>query len=244
MNVIYNDKARRMIEAMTAAGSAPPGRAARAGRGMRVQGWNVPDASADQSPRVPAGGRIDRRRCCRGGSGWRCPCRGTKAPPGAQSFDVPADPTKELGRAVAADGGYGSRSQFESEVRWRFPTANEYTSWSMTPLDKMVGNLTASGLHFERHHGGIPPSTPAKHMLVVHGMVGQAKKFTMADLKRFPTVTRKYFIECSGNGLTEWNKPTLKTVQGTHGLISTSEWLLHPYLLCYHYHNHCHYKVL
>ncbi len=50
------------------------------------------------------------------------------------------------------------------------------------------------------------------------------RKFTMADLKRFPSVTRKYFIECSGNGLTEWNKPTLKTVQGTHGLLSTSEW--------------------
>ena len=46
----------------------------------------------------------------------------------------------------------------------------------------------------------------------------------MADIKRFPSVTRKHFIECSGNGLTEWNKPTLKTVQGTHGLLSTSEW--------------------
>jgi sulfane dehydrogenase subunit SoxC len=46
----------------------------------------------------------------------------------------------------------------------------------------------------------------------------------MDDLKRFPSVTRKHFIECSGNGLTEWNKPTLKTVQGTHGLLSTSEW--------------------
>jgi sulfane dehydrogenase subunit SoxC len=68
---------------------------------------------------------------------------------------VPADPTTEQGRAVAADGGYGSRSQFETEVRVRFPTANEYTSWSFTPLDKMLGNLTASGLHFERHHGGI-----------------------------------------------------------------------------------------
>jgi sulfane dehydrogenase subunit SoxC len=147
-----------------------------------------------------------------------------KAPPGAVYYDAPADPTKELGRAVAADGGYGSRSQFETEVRTRFPTANEYTSWSFTPLDKMVGNLTASGLHFERHHGGIPTIDPANHSLVVHGMVGTPKKFSMADLKRFPSVTRKHFIECSGNGLTEWNKPTLKTVQGTHGLLSTSEW--------------------
>ena len=148
-----------------------------------------------------------------------------KAPPGAVHFDVPADPTKEQGRAVAADGGYGSRSQFETEVRWRFPTANENTSWSMTPLDKMLGNLTASGLHFERHHGGIPTIDPARHTMIVHGMVDTPKKFTMADLKRFPSVTRKYFIECSGNGLTEWNKPTLKTVQGTHGLLSTGNWL-------------------
>src|SRR5271169_146978 len=94
-----------------------------------------------------------------------------KAPPGAIHYSVAADPTKEQGRAVAADGGYGSRSQFETEVRWRFPTANEYTSWSMSPLDQMVGTLTPSGLHFERHHGGIPTIDPANHMLFIHGMV-------------------------------------------------------------------------
>jgi sulfane dehydrogenase subunit SoxC len=152
------------------------------------------------------------------------PADAQQAPPGAQYFDVPADPTKQQGRPTAADGGYGSRSQFETEVRWRFPTPNENTSWSMTPLDKMLGNLTASGLHFERHHAGIPTIDPAKHMLVVHGMVDGPRKFTMADLKRFPSVTRRHFIECSGNSSTEWNKPTLKTVQGTHGLLSTSEW--------------------
>jgi len=27
----------------------------------------------------------------------------------------------------------------------------------------------------------------------------------------------------------EWNKPTLKTVQGTHGLLSTSEWTGVPF---------------
>src|SRR5215831_5648687 len=147
-----------------------------------------------------------------------------QAPPGAIRFDVPQDPTKEQGRAVGADGGYGSRSQFETEVRVRFATPNENTSWSFTPLDKMLGNTTASALHFERHHGGTPTIDPSKHVLYVHGMVDGPRKFTMADLKRFPCVTRKHFIECSGNGLTEWNKPTLKTVQGTHGLLSTSEW--------------------
>jgi sulfane dehydrogenase subunit SoxC len=157
------------------------------------------------------------------------PAVAQQAPPGAQHFDVPADPTKEQGRPTVGDGGYGSRSQFESEVRVRYPTPTEYSSWSLTPLDKMVGNLTASGLHFERHHGGIPTIDPAKHMLFVHGMVDKPLKFTMADLKRFPSVTRRHFIECSGNGLTEWKKPTMKNVQGTHGLLSTSEWTGVPF---------------
>ncbi len=152
-----------------------------------------------------------------------------KAPPGAASYDVPPDPTKVQGRAIGEDGGYGTRSQFETELRMRFPTANAYTSWSFTPLQNMQGNITASGLHFERDHNGIPTIDPSRHMLVVHGMVGTPKKFTMADLKRFPFVTRRHFIECSGNGLTEWNKPTLKTVQGTHGLLSTSEWTGIPF---------------
>ena len=55
-------------------------------------------------------------------------------------------------------------------------------------------------------------------------MVDQPMRFTMDDLKRLPSVSRIHFIECSGNGLTEWSGPTLKTVQGTHGLTSTSEW--------------------
>ena len=137
---------------------------------------------------------------------------------------MPDDPTREQGRAVGADGGYGSRSQFEKAVRVRYPTPNENTSWSLTPLAALVGNLTPSGLHFERHHGGIPTIDPDRHSLVVHGLVGTPKRFSMDDLRRLPSVTRKHFIECSGNGLTEWKKPTLKTVQGTHGLLSTSEW--------------------
>src|SRR4051794_8748990 len=70
--------------------------------------------------------------------------------------------------------------------------------------------------------GAAPPRR--RFMLYVHGMVKQAKKFSMADIKRYPALSRIMFLECSGNGLTEWAKPTLKTVQGTHGLTSTSEW--------------------
>ena len=146
------------------------------------------------------------------------------APAGAGELPVPDDPTKIQGRLTNDDGGYGSRSQFETEVRWRFPTATRESSWTMTPLESGHGIITPSGLHFERHHGGIPAIDPARYSLILHGMVDRPMKYTLADLKRFPSVSRFHFIECSGNGFTEWRKPTLKTVQGTHGLTSTAEW--------------------
>lgn len=148
------------------------------------------------------------------------------ATPGAIERPVPPDATKVQGVGVKTDdGGYGTRSQFETEVRERFATKTTESSWSFTPLQNSMGMLTPSGLHYERHHGGIATIDPAKHLLYVHGMVKQAKKFSMGDLKRFPWIFRLMFMECSGNGLTEWAKPTLKTVQGTHGLTSTSEWV-------------------
>ncbi|REG33765.1 sulfane dehydrogenase subunit SoxC [Paracoccus versutus] len=147
-----------------------------------------------------------------------------EAPPGAIEYPVQPDPTREQGRMILDDGGYGSRSQFENEIRWRYPTASLDSSWSMTPLASGQGIITPSGLHFERHHGGIPNIDPQRHALILHGMVDKPLRLTMDDLKRMPSASRITFIECSGNGLTEWEKPTLRTVQGTHGLTSTSEW--------------------
>ncbi|WP_343062231.1 sulfite dehydrogenase [Hyphomicrobium methylovorum] len=153
----------------------------------------------------------------------------TKAPPGAALYDVPDDPTKVMGRGVHEDGGYGTRSQFETEVREKEDRPLDATSWTYTPLAATIGNLTPSGLHFERHHGGIPTIDPSRHDLYLHGLVDVAKKFTMADIKSLPSITRRYFIECSGNTLFEWQKPTGKNVQFTHGLLSTSEWTGVPF---------------
>lgn len=146
--------------------------------------------------------------------------------PGAIERPVPEEPTKVQGVGVKEDdGGYGRRSQFETEVRDRYATKTAQSSWSFTPLQDSMGMITPSGLHYERHHGGITTIDPAEHELFVHGMVNQAKKFNMAALKQFPAISRLMFLECSGNGLTEWAEPKLKTVQGTHGLTSTSEWV-------------------
>jgi sulfane dehydrogenase subunit SoxC len=156
------------------------------------------------------------------------PVRAVAAEP-AGRYEVAADPTKEPGRAIGADGGYGARSQFETAVRLVPPGTNPYTGYSLTPLASLNGNLTPSGLHYERHHAGVPTIDPARHSLVVHGLVDQARRFTMADIRRMPSVTRRHFIECSGNTASEWPGPKGKTVQLTHGLLSTSEWTGVPF---------------
>jgi sulfane dehydrogenase subunit SoxC len=60
-----------------------------------------------------------------------------KAPPGAVEYQVPDDPTKEPGRLMGTDGGYGSRSQFETDVRWVNPTR----AASFTPLQSSYGTI-------------------------------------------------------------------------------------------------------
>ena len=42
---------------------------------------------------------------------------------------------------------------------------------SKTPLDKLVGTITPSDLHYERSHSVVPELDPAKHRLLVHGRV-------------------------------------------------------------------------
>ena len=139
----------------------------------------------------------------------------------------PQDPTKVPGGPIASTS-YGLRSAFETEMR-RQGSSNKYVAWSMTPLEAGLGVVTPSGLHYERYHNGIPVIDPARHFLFVHGLVERPKKYSMTDLKRLPSVSRTHFIECDGNSVTEWREATMKTVQFTHGLLSTSEWTGVPF---------------
>src|SRR6266540_2240611 len=134
---------------------------------------------------------------------------------------APDDPTKELGAPIRP---YGERTRFEKAVRQQFPTKTNESSWTFTPLQDSRGIITPSSLHFERHHAGVPDIDPAKHRLMIHGMVDRPMILTMDDIRRLPSVSRIYFVECSGNSLTEWAKPAAKGVQDTHGLTSCSEW--------------------
>ncbi len=96
---------------------------------------------------------------------------------------------------------------------------------SSTPLQHLEGTITPSGLHFERHHSGVPAISANRHRLLIHGLVDRPLTFDMASLSRYPRVSRHYFLECSGNsGLQLAPEPPDMTCGELHGLVSGSEW--------------------
>ncbi len=214
----YDETARRMIAAMTTAEGQMLQEAQKAGNSYLM------DVTRRQILRGSLAVAGSAAAVSLGSQEARAARELQDIPPGSASWPIPEDPTKELARPTGEDGGYGMRSPFESEVRWRFPTPTKLFSFTFTPLDHSLGTTTPSGLHYEVNHGGTPFIDPAKFELIVHGMVERPTKYTIGDLKRFPSVSGCYFLECAGNTFTEWREPKMKTVQGTHGLTSNSEW--------------------
>jgi len=147
---------------------------------------------------------------------------------------VPPDPTKVPG---APPGTTGTRSSFEKLVKKPSDTS------SRSPLQSLYGMITPSDLHFERNHAGVPVIDPHKYQLLIHGMVDRPTIFTLNNLKRFPSVSKIAFLECSGNyrggkeemtaqeicGLTsqsEWTGVMLSTLFREVGVSSKAKWFL------------------
>ncbi|MAG32896.1 MAG: sulfite dehydrogenase [Deltaproteobacteria bacterium] len=96
---------------------------------------------------------------------------------------------------------------------------------SMTPLHLTEGTITPNGLHFERHHSGVPHIDPDQHRLLLHGLVERPLIFDVASLRRYPMVSRICFIECSGNSaMNTQPEPLELSCAALHGLLSCSEW--------------------
>ena len=125
-------------------------------------------------------------------------------------------------------GEYGSPAKYESKVTRTLIRSQPGTTGSgasRTPLESLEGTITPSGLHFERHHSGVPDIDPAQHRLLVHGMVKRPLIFSVDALLRYPMISRIHFLECAGNSqlLYQPTPPNLTAGQ-THGLVSCSEW--------------------
>ena len=163
--------------------------------------------------------RTDRRQLLVGGGAALVGFATGVRPVGAQNPEV-------AGKDIMP---YGERSKFERTTRVRLGNKvsmnmhgdpNGYDA--LSPIGEQVGILTPPPLHFISSHGNAPPDIdPARHRLIIHGMVDRPLVFTMDDLKRLPSVSRIYFIECLANRPRSGEQ---RTVADNHGMISCSEW--------------------
>ncbi len=123
----------------------------------------------------------------------------------AEEAKAPDDPMRVPGTLPRP---YGERSPFEKHARlggagpgaphgWGANAPNNFNS--LTPLQDLHGIVTPSSLHFEQHHNGVPAIDPARHRLLIHGLVERPLIFTVDELEHFPAVSRLAFVQCSGN---------------------------------------------
>ncbi len=122
---------------------------------------------------------------------------------------------------------YGQPSPHERKtIRWTMANRDapgNGVSW--TPIHDLEGTITPNGLHFERHHNGVPQIDPKQHQLLIHGSVKAPLLFDMDALLHYPMTSTLCFIECGGNSNAGWRDKPIQTVAGYfHGMASCSEW--------------------
>lgn len=131
--------------------------------------------------------------------------------------------SRSLGKPTVADP-YGKPSKYEVDaVRKLYPGLKEpMSAFSTSPLQELDGIITPNGLHYERHHAGVPQIDPSEHRLIVHGLTEREMIFTMDEIRQFPRESRIYFLECSGNPT--FVPPHGKTAAEVTGLVSGAQW--------------------
>ena len=186
----------------------------------------------DELKPVAGGGLLDRRVLLRRGLVLASATAGLGAAPvqaqadsAATAAPLPLPPwMRTPGQPFS---GYGQPSPHEAGVARRIGAnrlvAGNGVSW--TPLEDLEGMLTPSGLHFERHHNGVPQIDPAQHRLLIHGLVEQPLSFGVKELLRYPMRSHIIFIECGGNSNAGWHSEAIQRPVGSvHGMVSCSEW--------------------
>ena len=135
-------------------------------------------------------------------------------------------------------GGYGQPSGFEKTVRHIVKPYGDLapgTGPTFSPIEALEGTITPSGLHFVRNHNGVPDIDPVQHRLMLHGLVKRPMIFSVAELLRYPTITRTYFLECAGNSSRALTPQPLQIpAGGLHGMVSCSEWTGIPLAMLLH----------
>ncbi len=165
------------------------------------------------------------------GAGLSASLGAALAGPGARAAAAD-DPAASIPPSMTRQGGpanehpYGAPAAFERDVVRRKAGGSAFpgSSSSLTPWQDLHGIITPNGLHYERHHAGVPTIDPTRHRLMIHGLVERPVVLTMDDVVRLPSVSRLHFLECSGNSQGWTGEDPGTTVQDTHGLMSCAEW--------------------
>jgi sulfane dehydrogenase subunit SoxC len=197
----------------------------------RVRNQGVPDVAVqeDFGEPVAGGGLLHRRAFLRGGVAFAgaTGALAVTARDARSAADIAQGTPITMHTPGAPLSKYGVPSSHERQVVRAF-TPNDRrpgTGASRTPLQMLNGTITPNGLHFERHHNGIPDTNPNTHQLLIHGLVERPLFFGLEDLHRYPMETHIRFIECSGNsGGQRGEEVSQRTAGELHGLVSCSEW--------------------
>ena len=82
--------------------------------------------------------------------------------------------------------GYGQPSRFEQPVVRHigrpYSDLAPGTGAALAPIEALEGIITPSGLHNIRSHSGSPDIDPKEHLLLLHGLVQRALRFSMEAL--------------------------------------------------------------
>ncbi len=141
--------------------------------------------------------------------------------------------SRSLGTPTATNL-YGIPSSFEKDVIKEIrlsgaPEGHVSSSIALTsansPISKIRGSITPNGLFFERNHSGAPVIDPKEHKLLIHGLVQDNIVLSMDKIKRFPSIEKTYFVECSGNTGISKKSPADKTLDNMYGLMSCATWI-------------------
>lgn len=174
-----------------------------------------------------AGGGLLHRRALLGGAALSVGAAGlVRAQAGANGAIGAGSPASML-RPGANVSAYGVPSEWVSGIkRITPPPGPRPGTSSRTPLEALEGAITPAGLHFERHHNGVPAIDPKAHRLLIHGLVKRPLSFDLEALRRYPMVSRLHFVECAGNsgGAVGDQLAATATAGSLHGLASCSEW--------------------
>lgn len=178
------------------------------------------DDHAGREEPVAGGGLLHRRTLLIAGA---ASAGGLSAGLGAATIMRSPAAMREPGAPLST---YGTRAPSSEAIARLVPDLPFVGSGSSrTPLERLEGTITPNGLHFERHHNGVPAIDPDTHELLIHGLARQPLLFRYEDLLRYPRESRILFLECSGNsGTIAAAEPVQASAGKLNGLVSGAEW--------------------